>query len=88
MCNRQQRARGAREYSGAVLITYRRTVGPFAALALAMVALAAMTLTAAAAVTLLVVVVGIAAIVVCARAVLPGSWHRRSVPVAPRRRMR
>jgi hypothetical protein len=63
-----------------MLFTYRRTGGLFALLTLAAVSVAAAALTVAVAVTLLIVPLTIAAAVLFARAVLPRSWWRRTVP--------
>jgi hypothetical protein len=67
-----------------MLITYRRTAGPFALLMLAAVALAATVLTAAVAAVMLIVGLVVAAGVVLARTVLPRSWLYRTVPPATR----
>ena len=61
-------------------ITYRRTGGVLAVLLFATVAVVATVLTIAVAATVLVVVLAIAAAALAARAVLPSSWWRRSVP--------
>jgi hypothetical protein len=67
-----------------MFITYRRTGGVFALLMLAAVALAATVLTVVAAVTGLVVVMACAAVVLVARAVLPGRlWHKTVPPTTP-----
>lgn len=65
-----------------MLITYRKTGGLGALLALGAVALAAGLLTLAAAAVVLIVGVAGAAIVLLVRAVLPRSWRRHSVPPA------
>jgi len=59
-----------------MLITYRRTGGVFALLALAAVALAATALAAA----VVIGVVAIAATLFLVRAVLPASWRHSTVP--------
>jgi hypothetical protein len=61
-----------------MLITYRRTGGPFALLTLATVAIAATVLTMAAAATLAVAT----AAALIGRAVVPRSWRNRTVPLA------
>lgn len=65
-----------------MLITYRRTGGLFALLAVAAVAIAATVLTIAVAATLLIGAVAIAGVVLLARAVLPRSWLDRTAPSA------
>jgi hypothetical protein len=64
-----------------IAMTYRRTGGLFALLALATVTLAATLLTIAVAATL---AVAIGAAVWVRRAVLPRSWRNRAVPSATR----
>jgi hypothetical protein len=65
-----------------MVITYRRTGGMFALLTLAAVAFAAAVLTAAAAAAILIVALAIATAALLARAVLPRSWRRQTVPPA------
>lgn len=65
-----------------MLITYRKTGGLGALLALGALALVAGVLTMAAAAVVLVVGVAAAAIVLFVRAVLPRSWRRHTVPPA------
>jgi hypothetical protein len=66
-----------------MLITYRRTGGPFALLTLAGVAVAATVLTVAVAAVVLAAAVAIASVLVIGRAVAPRSW-RRDRPVLPK----
>ena len=66
-----------------MLITYRRTGGLLALLALAAVAVGATVLTVAVAAILVAVAAAIASTVVLGRAVLPRSWRNRTV--APKR---
>jgi hypothetical protein len=63
-----------------MLITYRRTGGILALLALAAVAFAAAVLTVAVATTILFVAFAVAAAVRLTLAVLPTSWWHRAVP--------
>ena len=66
-----------------MLITYRRTGGLFALLALAGIAVAVTVLTVAVAAIVLAVAVAIASVVVLGPAVVPRSW-RRDRPVLPK----
>ncbi len=61
-------------------ITYHRTGGLLTLLLLGVAGLAAVLATMAVAATLLIVGVASAAVVLLARALLPRSWRRRSVP--------
>ena len=63
-----------------MFITYRRTGGIFALLTFAAVAFAATVLTVVVAATVLIVALGTAAAVLLARAVLPASWRRHTMP--------
>lgn len=63
-----------------MFITYRRTGGIFALLTFAAVAFAATVLTVVVAATVLIVALGTAATVLLARAVLPASWRKRTIP--------
>ena len=63
-----------------MLITYRRTGGLFALLAVAGVALAATGLTIAVAATLVIAAIALAGVVLLGRAVLPRSWLDRTPP--------
>jgi len=65
-----------------MLITYRRTGGVIALLAVAAAALAATVLTIAVAATLVVAAIAIAGVVLLGRAVLPRSWLDRTAPSA------
>jgi hypothetical protein len=65
-----------------MLITYRKTGGLGALLALGAIALVAGVLTIAAAAVVLIVGAAGAGIVLLVRAVLPRSWRRRKVPPA------
>ena len=65
-----------------MLITYRRTGGLFALLAVAAAALAATVLTIAVAATLAIAAIAIAGVVLVGRAVLPRSWLDRTGPPA------
>ena len=69
-------------YRMAMLITYRRTGGLGALLALGGLAIAAGVLTAVVAAAVLLVGLAGAAAVLLVRAVLPRSWRRRKAPPA------
>lgn len=65
-----------------MIITYRRTGGVLALVALAAAALALTVLTVAVVGTLLVVTAALAAVALLGRALLPRRWRRRTVPPA------
>ena len=65
-----------------MLITYRRTGGLIALLAVAAAALAATVLTIAVAATLVIAAIAIAGVVLLGHAVLPRSWLDRTAPPA------
>src|SRR5688500_8319363 len=65
----------------AIRITYRRTGGVCALLMFAVVALAATTLAAAVTAALLIGAVTIGTLALLVRALWPGSWRRRPVPL-------
>jgi hypothetical protein len=65
-----------------MLITYRRTGGLFALLAVAAVTLAAAVVTIAVAATLVLAAIAIAGVLLLGRAVLPRSWLDRTAPPA------
>ena len=66
----------------ATVISYRRTGGAFALLGLA-AALTASVFAAAVVVALLIVAVGVGAVALLVRLVLPATWRRRANPPAP-----
>jgi len=67
-----------------MFITYRRTGGLFALLAVAAVALATTLVTIAVAAMLVIAAIAIAGVVLLGRAVLPRSWlDRRAPPATP-----
>jgi hypothetical protein len=65
-----------------MLITYRRTGGLIALLAVAAAAVAAMVLTIAVAAALAIAAIVVAGVVLLGRAVLPRAWLDRTVPSA------
>ena len=65
-----------------MLITYRRTGGIVSLVVFGVVAVVAAVVTVAVTGTVLLVVVGMAAIALVVRALLPRSWRRRTVPPA------